>query len=243
MPQADFYASGNNTFGAIKSDPAVYDNVTKVWGTHSLKFGFYWDKNLNSQSMGPTPPTDSSSLRTTAAPARATRTPDELTGRVQSTRKATLVLDHQRIPPDFLLCAGFLKASRRLTINFGVRFDRVGQYFDPSGPGYWVWDAATYINTKYGRQGDHSQPVYHRTGESTPRIRPFRFPGGLRPGRIRYPGLARRTTCSATAKPCCAAASPYSSIRLAPTLPRARTLPRRRVHLWQLLVRRLGECR
>src|SRR5947209_7741635 len=39
-------------FGATKSDPAIYDNLTKVTGTHTMKFGFYWDMNGNVESSG-----------------------------------------------------------------------------------------------------------------------------------------------------------------------------------------------
>ena len=37
-------------FGAIKRDPAIYDNFTKVVGNHTLKAGFYWDTSENIQS-------------------------------------------------------------------------------------------------------------------------------------------------------------------------------------------------
>src|SRR5664279_3471701 len=45
MPQGDYYGAGTGQFGALKSDPAFYDNVTKVWRNHTLKFGFYWDQS------------------------------------------------------------------------------------------------------------------------------------------------------------------------------------------------------
>ena len=150
MPQADFYASGNNTFGAIKSDPAIYDNVTKVWGTHSLKFGFYWDKNLNSQSMGPQPTNGQLEFESYGGASTGNPYADELTGRVQSYTQGNvgpLITNEYRQTSAY--AQDSWKASRRLTINFGVRFDRVGQYYDPTGPGYWVWDQATYVNTKY----------------------------------------------------------------------------------------------
>ena len=30
-------------FGKLSQAPNVSDNVSKVWGTHTLKTGFYWD--------------------------------------------------------------------------------------------------------------------------------------------------------------------------------------------------------
>ena len=35
-----------------QADPAIYDNLSKVAGTHTMKFGFYWDANQNLQSSG-----------------------------------------------------------------------------------------------------------------------------------------------------------------------------------------------
>ncbi len=42
--------NGGNGFGAIKKDPSLYDNFTKVIGLHTLKAGFYWDTSGNVQS-------------------------------------------------------------------------------------------------------------------------------------------------------------------------------------------------
>jgi hypothetical protein len=41
---------GSNGFGGTKKDPALYDNFTKVYRTHTLKAGFYWDTSENIQS-------------------------------------------------------------------------------------------------------------------------------------------------------------------------------------------------
>jgi hypothetical protein len=150
MPQADFYASGSNSFGATKSDPAVYDNVTKVWGTHSLKFGFYWDQNSNAQSMGPQPTNGQLEFENYGTMTTGNPYADELTGRVQSYTQGNV---GPLITNQYHQISGYLqdswKATRRLTINYGIRLDHVGQYYDPNGPGYWVWDQATYVNQPY----------------------------------------------------------------------------------------------
>ena len=39
----------NGTVYAKKTLPSVADNVYKVWGTHTSKFGFYWERAWNSQ--------------------------------------------------------------------------------------------------------------------------------------------------------------------------------------------------
>ena len=51
--QAVFGGNFNGgAFGGLKSDPALYDNLTKVAGTHTIKLGAYWDGNGNQQSSG-----------------------------------------------------------------------------------------------------------------------------------------------------------------------------------------------
>src|SRR5258708_22654715 len=44
--------NGGGTFGGVKKDPALYDNVSKVIGKHTLKMGVYWDTSENIQSTG-----------------------------------------------------------------------------------------------------------------------------------------------------------------------------------------------
>ena len=39
----------NNTLYADKWLPTLADNVSKVWGTHTAKFGFYWERTKNQQ--------------------------------------------------------------------------------------------------------------------------------------------------------------------------------------------------
>src|SRR5581483_1329804 len=39
----------NGVVFAKKTLPSVSDNVSKVWGTHTAKFGFYWERTWNSQ--------------------------------------------------------------------------------------------------------------------------------------------------------------------------------------------------
>ena len=39
----------NGTVYAKKTLPSITDNVSKVWGTHTAKFGFYWERVWNQQ--------------------------------------------------------------------------------------------------------------------------------------------------------------------------------------------------
>ena len=176
MPQADFYGAGTGTFGAIKSDPAVYDNLTKVFKTHTFKFGFYWDQNQNAQSNLLANGQQGTYDFETYAPASTNNViADELLGVTNSYGQAnldptTVIRFHQ--------ISGYAqdqwKATRRLTLNLGIRFDHVGQYYDPSSPGFWVFNQAAYVNSPPTNPSAGCSPVCntglenHATNPSIP---------------------------------------------------------------------------
>jgi hypothetical protein len=151
MPQGDYYGAGTGTFGALKSDPALYDNVTKVWRNHTLKFGFYWDQSGNNQSSLNTGVQGQYEFETYSGNSTNNVLADELTGMVNGYNQDNkgpmqLIQQHQ--------VSGYAqdswKVGKRLTLNLGIRFDHVGQYYDPNGPGMYVFNPAVYVNTPNG---------------------------------------------------------------------------------------------
>ncbi|HEV7220364.1 MAG: carboxypeptidase regulatory-like domain-containing protein [Terriglobales bacterium] len=154
-------------FGAEKIDPALYDNFTKVVGSHTLKGGFYWDTSGNHQSsegignggngtynLG----WGSSTTGNTVA--------DFLLGSVanyqQPSKSNVQVLHNHQWS---LYAQDAFKASRRLTLNYGLRFDHVGQiYGTPNG--LQVWDPATYVNT--AAAGPNTGLLYHSIDSHIP---------------------------------------------------------------------------
>ena len=181
MPQADFYSSGANTFGAIKSDPAVYDNLSKVWGTHTMKFGFYWDMNQNAQTglaanagtqgMFEFEQYGSTTVNNVIA--------DELVGAVQSYTQSNVgplaVIQYHQVSA---YAQDSWKIGKKLTINYGLRLDHVGQYYDPNSPnGMYVFNPATYSNVHPGPANTGLED--HGTNSSIPvsgLISPFVYP-------------------------------------------------------------------
>jgi hypothetical protein len=139
--------SGTNAFGAIKRDPALYDNYTKIIGSHSLKAGFYWDTNDNIQSTA--------GLETGAQGSYNLGWGNGDTGNVvsdfllgvnnsyqqQSSIPTFNIQDHQWS----LYAQDSYKANKQLTLNYGLRFDHVGQWYGPSN-GMQVWNPGTYQN-------------------------------------------------------------------------------------------------
>ena len=178
MPQADFYSSGANMFGATKSDPAVYDNLSKVWGNHTMKFGFYWDQNQNLQTGLNVGTNGRYEFEQWGGNSTNNVIADELTGRIQAynqdnTDPLATIQYHQ--------VSGYAqdswKVSKRLTVNFGLRFDHVGQYYDPNSPGFWVWNPAAYVNTPNGPANTGIQN--HSTNSAIPasgNISPWAYP-------------------------------------------------------------------
>src|ERR1022692_2994371 len=47
-----FTPGGKNSFGKLSQTPQISDNVTKIQGAHTLKFGVYWDYASNYQTSG-----------------------------------------------------------------------------------------------------------------------------------------------------------------------------------------------
>jgi hypothetical protein len=56
------------------------------------------------------------------------------------------------------------KATRRLTVNFGLRLDHIGQWYNPQGNGVIVWDPAAYTSANTPDTGI----VWHKTDPSVP---------------------------------------------------------------------------
>ena len=137
-------------FGKLSQTPSISDNVTKVAGTHTLKFGFYWDYARNQQtgSNFQVPPQGTAEFEsyapTTTNNALANFAAAYVTGFSQSNGTPVADVKYHEI--------GFFaqdqwKATRRLTLTLGIRFDHYGSWYPTSGPGFAVWNPALYNNT------------------------------------------------------------------------------------------------
>jgi Carboxypeptidase regulatory-like domain len=178
MPQADYYGAGTGTFGALKSDPAIYDNLTKVWRNHTLKFGFYWDQSGNNQSSLNTGTQGQYQFETWGGNSTNNVLADQLTGMVNNytqDNKGPLQLIQQHQISAY--AQDSWKIGKRLTLNLGIRFDHVGQYYDPNGPGMFVFNPAAYVNTPNGPKNTGLQN--HATNPDIPMsglVSPWAYP-------------------------------------------------------------------
>jgi hypothetical protein len=139
---------GGNSFGAIKKDPSLYDNFTKVVGSHSLKAGVYWDTSENVQSSAGLQTGNQGNYNVGwGANDTGNAVADFLTGTNGNYQQ-------QNVIPTFdikfhqwsIYAQDSYKANRQLTLNYGLRFDHVGQWYGPPN-GMAVFDPAVYNNT------------------------------------------------------------------------------------------------
>jgi len=146
-----FTPGGKNSFGKLSQTPQISDNVTKIQGAHTIKAGVYWDYARNYQTSGTiTGDTNGaanfdiwgSSLNT------GNYLANFLTARSNgfSQNNADAVQDMRYHQISFFINDQW-KASRRLTLTGGLRFEHMGNWVPNDKFGVAVWNPATYDNT------------------------------------------------------------------------------------------------
>ena len=131
-------------FGGLKSDPALYDNLSKVVGTHTMKFGFYWDANANQQSSGQVL-NGTYDFETYGGTTTGNLYADLLLGRAANYAQASAIPVDNLVYHQYSVYAqDSWKVFKRLTLNYGFRLDHIGQWYPTSGPGIAVFDPGAY---------------------------------------------------------------------------------------------------
>jgi Carboxypeptidase regulatory-like domain/TonB-dependent Receptor Plug Domain len=139
--------SGANEFGGIKKDPSLYDNFTKVIGSHTVKAGFYWDTSENVQSSAALGAADQGNYNLGWGNGDTGNVVADfllgVAGNYQQQNKIPTfdIKFHQWS----LYAQDSFKANRQLTLNYGMRFDHVGQWYGPPN-GMAVWNPGSYNN-------------------------------------------------------------------------------------------------
>lgn len=141
------FFAGHGVLFAKKPFFSIGDNVAKVWGTHTLKFGFYGEYYANLQPSGQDANgtiTESPSTPTSSGNAYA----DLLLGRVATyTQYNFLAVNRDASYLYEWYAQDSWKISPRFSIDLGVRLQHDGQWFDRYGLGYGVWDPSKYVNS------------------------------------------------------------------------------------------------
>lgn len=138
------------SFGALKRVPSISDNLAWVKGSHTMKFGFYWARWGNQQTEGTWDansgfPQGRFEFENYANNTTGNPLADMLIGHAQSFAQTSADPVHTLWFTEMAFYAqDQWKVNRRLTLNYGLRFDWEGQWA-PSGdsPGLMVWDPST----------------------------------------------------------------------------------------------------
>lgn len=147
---APWPAGGKGAFGKLSQTPNISDNVTKIQGSHTLKAGVYWDYARNNQTGGGLNDSTQGGAEFDPWGASSTGNPlaDWVSGRMNNLaqQQNAAVADFKYYQYSFFVNDQW-KATRRLTLTGGLRFEHMGNWFPSSGPGLAVWDPATYDNS------------------------------------------------------------------------------------------------
>jgi hypothetical protein len=137
-------AFDGGAFGGLKKAPALYDNFTKVLGTHTLKVGAYWDTQENQQSSTNS---DNGTFNFGGGGLTTGNSyADFFLARPQNYQQSSAVpVDDVKYHQYSLYVQDSWRANKGLTANVGVRFDHIGQWYGVP-LGIQVWDPATYSN-------------------------------------------------------------------------------------------------
>jgi Carboxypeptidase regulatory-like domain len=140
----------NGTVYAKKTLPSITDNLSKVWGTHTAKFGFYWERVWNQQPGNGTV-NGSAVFSNWGGGSTGNAYSDMLIG--QMTQYSELNFDV--VPAFRYLATEFYgtdswKVSRRLTLEYGMRFSHFGPWTDTTGFGFAAWYPDAYAANQGG---------------------------------------------------------------------------------------------
>ena len=137
---------GKGNLFATKHLSNYADNMSKVWGTHTVKFGGFYEHVINNQpsnnySNGELNFSKSSSISSGNAYA------DMLLGRASSFDQQNFnVLHNEGYNILEFYAQDSWKATRRLTLEYGIRFQHLGNWYDRQGLGFAVWTPGTFVN-------------------------------------------------------------------------------------------------
>lgn len=147
--QWDVFSQSGDQYYIKKQNPAFADDLTKVYKNHTLKAGFYYEMTGNNQANF-NPYNGGFSFSSISTPLA-----DAVTGALQGTQNPTanfmmgiasnyneqssLPLNDQAYKTFAFYGQDSWKLTRRFTLDYGVRFEHIGHWYDRDGYGNAVW--------------------------------------------------------------------------------------------------------
>jgi hypothetical protein len=141
-----FQIGGSQGLFAVKKMPTVSDVLSKVWGTHTVKFGAYYEFVINNQPSN----NYANGLIVEYTNAQwnggsASPFADLLGGFENQYQESNKDVLHNEGYNTFEFFAqDSWKLTHRLTVDYGLRFSRFGNWYDREGNGFAVWNPALY---------------------------------------------------------------------------------------------------
>jgi hypothetical protein len=175
IPSADLGGGGPMYFNPGGFDPILFaekwqfnfaENLTKIWGSHAAKFGFYFERITNNQP-GNGNSNGSISENISSANSTGNTFADLLLGRVASYNEQTKNVLHNIAWNRFEFYAqDTWKMKPNLTLNFGARVSSIAPWEDREGRGVVAFDQARYDAAAPGTP--FPGIVYHALDSSVP---------------------------------------------------------------------------
>lgn len=136
----------NGVAYAKKAMPTIADNLSKVWGTHTMKFGFYWERTFNEQP-GTSNVNGQAIFATWGGNSTGNVYGDMLTGNTNSYNETNFntTPGFRYMSVDFYAQDSW-KVSRRFTLEYGLRVSHLGPWSDVTGYGFAAWHPENYSN-------------------------------------------------------------------------------------------------
>jgi len=142
-----FEAGGSAGLFAKKDLPSVSDTVSKVWGTHTAKFGAYYEFVINNQ------PNNTFSNGFVAEANWAGGSSGEpfadllggFSGQYQETNFSNLHNEGYNTIEFFGMDSW--RMTKRLTVDYGLRASHLGPWYDRQGNGFAIWNPTLYTGT------------------------------------------------------------------------------------------------
>jgi len=139
----------NGAFGYTKHAPTLNDDITAVVGTHTLKVGGYWDLQQEIVASGyGTWGQGAYEFDYWGSNSTGNPLADFLLGHASNyTQVGSLPVQDIRFHQYSFYAQDQWKVGRKMTLNYGVRFDHEGQWYPDNHPGFAVWDPSLYSDS------------------------------------------------------------------------------------------------